>query len=140
MALLSINPDSLCRCFAVNSFARVLTVTYCVENLREMSPRDQRRNAPTWAPAAAKPVQLSEEPAIAHLLELPDPIGRLQELLAAKALATAHEAGERMQLDDEQSTTAHCNILHRKAEGNFCQRRVRARIEGLSARLRVCRY
>ena len=51
-------------------------------------------------------MQLSEELAIAHLLELPDPIGRLQELPAAKVFATAHESGERMQLDDDQSTTA----------------------------------
>jgi transcriptional regulator ATRX len=100
--LIGINPHSIRHNLEIKALGHVTAVMYCIEKLRATSPGYQRRHESTaLAPVVA---ELSEEPAIARLLDLPDPIGRLQELLAAKALATAQEAGERMELDDVQHT------------------------------------
>lgn len=81
-------------------------VVHCIEKLRAMSPAYKRRNEPTvWAPPGGEPLQLGEEQ-IARLLELPDPVGLLRELLEAKAHAAPQETGEPMQLDEVQPNPA----------------------------------
>jgi SNF2 family DNA or RNA helicase len=104
--LCAIDAEFLRRRLKIKALGPRAAVLHCIEKLRAISPAYKRRNEPTvWAPPGGEPLQLSEEQ-IARLLELPDPIGPLRELLAAKALATTQATGEPMQLDEVQSTPA----------------------------------
>ena len=97
------------RLFKIRALGPRAAVMHCIEKLRAISATyKSRHEQQVWATPTTRqdqPLQLDEEH-IARLLELPDPIGALRELLAAKALAAAQETGEPMQLDDVQSTLA----------------------------------
>lgn len=102
--LTAVDTEYLRRRLKIKSLGPRAAVIHCIEKLRAISPAYKRRNEPTvWTPPGGEPLQLSEEQ-LARLLELPDPIGPLRELLAAKALVTVQETGEPMQLDEVPST------------------------------------
>jgi SNF2 family DNA or RNA helicase len=101
--LTAVDHDFLRSSLNIKTLGPRAAVMHCIEKLREFSPGYKRRHESTaLVPAFA---ELSEEP-VTRLLDLPDPIGYLRELPAAKAFATAQEAGEPMQLDDVPSTPA----------------------------------
>jgi SNF2 family DNA or RNA helicase len=108
--LLGFDPAALRHNFKIESLGQITAVMHCVEKLRAISLKYQRRNeSTTWTQVVAKPMQLSAEE-ISRILDLPDPIGSFRELLAANAPATTEATGETigepMQLDDAQSTSA----------------------------------
>jgi SNF2 family DNA or RNA helicase len=104
--LTAVDTEYLRRRLKIKTLGPRAAVMHCIEKLRAISPAYKRRNEPTvWTPPGGEPLQLSEEQ-LARLLQLPDPIGPLRELLAAKALVTVQETGEPMQLDEVQSTPA----------------------------------
>ena len=107
--LCGVDHEAVRRRFSIKALGPRAAVIHCIEKLRAISATyKSRHEQKVWATPTAR----DDEPLrpddghITRLLELPDPIGAVRELLAAKALAAVQETGEPMQLDDVQITPA----------------------------------
>ena len=101
-----VDSEYLRRSLKIKAAGPRAAVLHCIRKLQAISSSYQRKSEPTvWAPPGGQPLQLSEEQ-LARLLELPDPVGLLRELMAAKGLARAQTTDEPMQLDEVPFTSA----------------------------------